>query len=138
MAAGRPIARVLACVGARVALSLFALLNSGFWGFLAASWRWRPELVEQLAIKLGTRRGHERYLKSAPAWGRLAAALTGFWIAAAALYLVGDRIKSPFAVIVLFTIAACFLIMAIVAGGVVARSVGFGDISAADSGQQPV
>lgn len=125
-------------MGARIALAGFALLNGAFWGFLAACWRWRPELVERLAIKLGTRRGHERYLKGAPAWGRLAATLTGFWITAAALYLVGDRIKSPFAVIVLFTIAACFLIMAIVAGGILARTVGFGDASATDSGQQPV
>jgi hypothetical protein len=131
-------AGVLACVGPRIALAVFALLNGGFWGFLAACWRWRPELVERLAITLGTRRGHERYLKSAPAWGRLAAALTGFWITAAGLYLVGDRIKSPFAVIVLFTIAGCFLIMAIVAGGILARTVGFGDASSADSGQQSV
>ncbi len=125
-------------MGPRIALAVFAVLNGAFWGFLAACWRWRPELVERLAIRLGTRRGHERYLKSAPAWGRLAAALTGFWIAAAGLYLVGDRTKSPFAVIVLFTIAACFLIMAIVAGGILVRTVGFGDGSATDSGQQPV
>lgn len=123
---------------ARIALAAFALLNGVFWALMAACWRWRPELVERLAIKLGTRRGHERYLKNAPLWGRLAATLTGFWITAAGLYLVGDRIKSPFAVIVLFTIAGCFLIMAIVAGGMLARTVGFGDGSAADSGQQPV
>lgn len=125
-------------MGARIALAVFALLNSAFWGFLAACWRWRPELVERLAILVGTRRGHERYLKNVPLWGRLAAALTGFWITAAGLYLVGDRIKSPFAVIVLFTIAACFLIMAIVAAGVLVRTVGFGDGSSTDSGQQPV
>ena len=125
-------------MGPRIALAVFALLNGAFWGFLAACWRWRPELVERLAIRLGTRRGHERYTKSAPAWGRLAAVLTGFWITAAALYLVGDRTKSPFAVIVLFTIAACFLIMAIVAGGILVRTVGFGDGSSTDSGQQPI
>jgi Flp pilus assembly protein TadB len=125
-------------VGARIALAIFALGNGGFWGFLAASWRWRPELVERLAVVFGTRRGHDRYLKNAPSWGRLAAALTGFWITAAALYLVGDRVGSPFAVIVLFTIAACFLIMAIVSAGVLARTVGFGDALPADAGQQPV
>lgn len=125
-------------MGARIALAVFALLNSAFWGFLAACWRWHPELVERLAILVGTRRGHERYLKNVPHWRRLAAALTGFWITAAGLYLVGDRIKSPFAVIVLFTIAACFLIMAIVAAGVLVRTAGFGDGSSTDSGQQPV
>lgn len=125
-------------MGARIALAVFALLNGAFWAFLAACWHWRPGLVERLAILLGTRRGHDRYLKNARLWGRLAAALTGFWITAAGLYLVGDRIRSPFAVIVLFTIAACFLIMAIVAGGVLVRTVGFGDGSASDSGQQPV
>jgi hypothetical protein len=125
-------------VGARIALAIFAVANGGFWGFLAACWHWRPELVEKVAMLFGTRRGHDRYLKNAPSWGRLAAALTGFWIAAAALYLVGDRMRSPFAVIVLFTVAACFLIMAIGAAGVLARTVGFGDALPADSGQQPV
>jgi len=125
-------------VGARIALAAFALLNGVFWASLAVCWRWRPDLVERLAIKLGTRRGHERYQRNAPQWSRLAAVLTGFWITAAALYLVGDRMRSPFAVIILFTIAACFLIMAIVAGGLLARTVGFGDSSAPDSGQQLV
>lgn len=125
-------------MGPRIALAAFALLNGAFWASLAVCWRWRPEVVEWLAIKLGTRRGHDRYLQNARLWSRLAAALTGFWITAAGLYLVGDRIRSPFAVVVLFTIAGCFLIMAIVAGGLLARTVGFGDASPADSGQQPV
>ncbi|TME82943.1 MAG: hypothetical protein E6I47_05585 [Chloroflexi bacterium] len=67
-------------------------------------------------MQLGT---HERYLKNAPVWARLAAALTGFWTLAAALYLTAGHNTGPFIVIALFTAAAACLIIAIAAAGAV-------------------
>jgi hypothetical protein len=100
----------------RGGLSLFALLNAAGWAALAAAWAFRPEWAERLPLQLGT---HERYLKAAPKWARLAAALTGFWTLAAALYLTAGHNTSPFIVIPLFTAAAACLIVAIVAAGAV-------------------
>ena len=55
---------------------MFALLNAAGWAALAAAWPFRPEWAERLPLQLGT---HERYLKAAPLWARLATSLTGFW-----------------------------------------------------------
>ncbi len=98
----------------RGSLSLFALLNAAGWAALAAAWRFRPEWAERLPLQLGT---HERYLKAAPVWARLAASLTGFWTLAAALYLTAGHNTAPFIVIGLFTAAAACLIIAIAAAG---------------------
>jgi hypothetical protein len=103
----------------RPLLSLFALLNAGGWAALAAAWAFRPEWAERLPLQLGT---HERYLKAAPVWARLAAALTGFWTMAAALYLTAGHNTAPFIVIGLFTAAAACLIAAVVAAGAVFRA----------------
>src|SRR5205807_956912 len=92
----------------RAGLSLFALLNAAGWAALAAAWKFRPEWAERLPLELGT---HERYLKAAPVWARLAAALTGFWTLAAALYLTAGHNTAPFIVIALFTAAAACLII---------------------------
>jgi hypothetical protein len=104
----------------RVALFVFALLNAAGWAALAAAWKFRPDWAERLPLQLGT---HERYLKAAPKWARLAAALTGFWTLAAALYLTAGHNTPPFVVIALFTAAAACLIVAIVAAGVVFSAV---------------
>ena len=104
----------------RGSLSLFALLNAAGWAALAAAWSFRPTWAERLPLQLGT---HERYLKAAPKWARLAAALTGFWTLAAALYLTAGHNTAPFIVIALFTAAAAFLILAIAAAGAVFRAV---------------
>ena len=111
----------------RGSLSLFALINAASWAAanapssgacaaLAAAWKFRPEWAERLPLQLGT---HERYLKNAPVWARLAAALTGFWTVAAALYLTAGHNTAPFIVIALFTAAAACLIIAIAAAGAV-------------------
>src|SRR3989440_598654 len=94
----------------RGGLSLFALLNATGWAALAAAWKFRPEWAERLPLQLGT---HERYLKAAPLWARLAVALTGFWALAAALYLTARHNTAPLIVIALFTAAAACLIIAI-------------------------
>lgn len=104
----------------RGGLSLFALLNAAAWAALAAAWRFHPEWAERLPMQLGT---HERYRKHAPVWARLAAALTGFWTLAAALYLTAGHNTAPFIVIGLFTAAAACLIIAIAAAGAVFRAV---------------
>ena len=91
----------------RGGLSLFALLNAAGWAALAAAWKFRPEWAERLPLQLGT---HERYLKAAPVWARLAASLTGFWALAAALYLTAGHNTAPIIVIALFTAAAACLI----------------------------
>jgi peptidoglycan/LPS O-acetylase OafA/YrhL len=104
----------------RGSLSLFALLNAAGWAALAAAWRYRPEWAEQLPLQLGT---HERYLKAAPVWARLAASLTGFWTLAATLYLTAGHNTTPFIVIGLFTAAAACLIIAIAAAGAVFSTV---------------
>jgi hypothetical protein len=104
----------------RGSLSLFALLNAAGWAALAAAWKYRPEWAERLPLQLGT---HERYLKAAPVWARLAAALTGFWTLAAALYLTAGHNTAPVIVIGLFTAAAACLIIAIVAAGAVFSAV---------------
>jgi hypothetical protein len=103
----------------RGSLSIFALLNAAGWAALAAAWRFRPEWAERLPLQLGT---HERYLKAAPVWARLAASLTGFWTLAAALYLTAGHNTSPFIVIGLFTAAAACLIVAIGAAAGVFRA----------------
>lgn len=103
----------------RPLLSGFALLNAGGWALLAAAWAFRPEWAERLPLQLGT---HERYLKAAPVWARLAAALTGFWTMAAALYLTAGHNTAPLIVIALFTAAAACLIVAVVAAGAVFRA----------------
>jgi len=53
--------------------------------------------------------------------------MAGFWIAAAGLYAVGDPSANRAAVIVLFVIASIFLIIGIVAGRSVFRTLGFAD-----------
>ena len=102
----------------RVLLSLFALGNAVAWGALAAAWAYRPEWAERLPLQLGT---HERYLKAAPAWARLGAALTGFWALAAALYLTAGHETARLIVVALFTAAAACLIVAIGAAAAVFR-----------------
>jgi urease accessory protein UreF len=120
----------------RGALFLFALLNAAGWAALAAAWKFRPEWAERLPLQLGT---HERYLKSAPVWARLAAALTGFWTVAAALYLTAGHNTAPIIVIVLFTMAAACLIIAIAAAGAVFRAVQPDPLPVApEGGQQPL
>ena len=104
----------------RGSLSVFALLNAAGWAALAAAWKFHPEWAERLPLQLGT---HERYLKAAPLWARLAAALTGFWTLAAALYLTAGHNTAPFIVIALFTAAAACLIIAIAAAGAVFSAV---------------
>lgn len=103
----------------RGSLSLFAVISAVGWGALAAAWRWRPAWAERLPLQLGT---HERYLKAAPVWARLAAALTGFWATAAGLYLAAGHNTQPIVLVALFTLAAAFLIAAIVAAGAVFRA----------------
>jgi len=70
-------------------------------------------------LQLGT---HERYLKAAPVWARLALALTGFWTLAAALYLTAGHNTAPLIVVALFTAAAACLIVAIGASAAVYRA----------------
>ena len=100
-------------------LSIFALLNAAGWAALAAAWAFRPEWAERLPLELGT---HERYLKAAPLWARLAASLTGFWTLAAALYLPAGHNSLPLIIIGLFTAAAACLIVAIGAATAVFRA----------------
>jgi peptidoglycan/LPS O-acetylase OafA/YrhL len=120
----------------RGGLSLFALLNAAGWAALSAAWRFRPEWAERLPLQLGT---HERYLKAAPKWARLAAALAGFWTLAAALYLTAGHNTAPFVVIALFTAAAACLIIAIAAAGAVFRAVQPDPLPVApEGGQQPL
>jgi hypothetical protein len=120
----------------RASLSLFALLNAAGWAALAAAWRFRPDWAERLPLQLGT---HERYLKAAPLWARLAAALTGFWTLAAALYLTAGHDTSPFIVIPLFTAAAACLIIAIIAAGAVFSAVRPDPLpTSLEGGQQPL
>jgi hypothetical protein len=104
----------------RGSLSLFALLNAAGWAALAAAWSFKPIWAERLPLQLGT---HERYLKAAPVWARLAVALTGFWTLAAALYLTAGHSTAPLIVIALFTAAGACLIIAIAAAGAVFRAV---------------
>ena len=103
----------------RLLLMLFALCNAAGWAALAAAWAFRPTWAERLPLQLGT---HERYLKVAPVWARLAAALTGFWTLAAALYLTAGHNTAPLVVIALFTAAAACLIVAIGAAAAVYRA----------------
>jgi len=100
-------------------LTLFALLNAASWAALAAAWALRPSWSERLPMQLGT---HERYRKAAPAWARLALALTGFWALAAGLYLTAGHNTAALVVIVLFTAAAACLIVAIGAAAAVYRA----------------
>jgi hypothetical protein len=103
----------------RLVLMLFALANAAGWAALGAAWAFRPEWAERLPLQLGT---HERYLKAAPVWARLAGALTGFWTLAAALYLTAGHNTSALVVIALFTAAAACLIVAIGAATAVYRA----------------
>jgi hypothetical protein len=103
----------------RALLFVFALGNAAGWAALACAWKYRPEWAERLPLELGT---HQRYLKAAPVWARLAAALTGFWTLAAALYLTAGHNAPPVAVIALFTLAAACLIVAIGAAAAVYRA----------------
>jgi hypothetical protein len=103
----------------REALSGFAVVNAVFWAALAIAWAFRPGWAEQLPWGLGS---HERYRRSGPAWARLAASLAGFWAMAAGLYMVAGRSGSRAAVIVLFVLAACFLVVAVLAAGAVYRA----------------
>ena len=100
-------------------LSLFALVNAAGWAALALAWAYRPDWAERLPLQLGTQ---ERYVKAAPVWARLAAALTGFWTLAAALYLTAGHNTAPLIVIALFTAAAACLIVAIGAAAGVYRA----------------
>jgi hypothetical protein len=103
----------------RGVLTLFALLNAASWAALAAAWAFRPDWSERLPMQLGT---HERYRKAAPAWARLAVALTGFWALAAGLYLMAGHNTAALIVIALFTAAAACLIVAIGAAAAVYRA----------------
>jgi hypothetical protein len=103
----------------RACLSLFAVLNAAGWAALAAAWALRPGWSERLPYQLGT---HQRYRKAAPAWARLAAALTVFWSLAAVLYLTAGHNAAPLLVISLFTAAAACLIVAIGAAAAVFRA----------------
>jgi hypothetical protein len=103
----------------RAFLFVFALGNAAGWAALACAWQFRPEWAERLPLQLGT---HERYLKAAPVWARLAAALTGFWTLAAGLYLTAGHSTAPVIVIALFTAAAACLIVAIGAATAVYRA----------------
>jgi hypothetical protein len=117
-------------------LSLFALLNAAGWGALAGAWAFRPEWAERLPLELGT---HERYLKAAPLWARLAASLTGFWTLAAALYLTAGHNTPPLIIIALFTAAAACLIVAIGAATAVFRALQPDPLPLApEGGQQPL
>ncbi len=98
----------------RQGLSIFAFVNAACWAALAAAWIWRPGWAERLPLELGT---HERYLAAAPAWGRLALALAGFWTVAAALYLTGGRSSNAALIIALFGLSAAFLMLAVLAAG---------------------
>jgi len=118
----------------RGGLSLFALLNAAGWAALAAAWAFRPGWSERLPMQLGT---HERYRKAAPAWARLAVALTVFWSLAAVLYLTAGHDTAPFVVIGLFTAAAACLIVAIAAATAVFRALQPEPLPVApESGQQ--
>jgi hypothetical protein len=117
-------------------LSLFALLNAAGWAALAAAWAFRPEWAERLPLELGT---HERYLRAAPLWARLAASLTGFWTLAAALYLTAGHNTPPLVIIALFTAAAACLIVAIGAATAVFRALQPEPLPLApEGGQQPL
>src|SRR5438309_10449108 len=100
-------------------LSLFALLNAAGWAALAAAWAFRPEWAERLPLELGT---HERYLKAAPVWARLATTLTGFWTLAAAHYLTAGHNSAALIIVGLLTAAAACLIVAIGAAAAVFRA----------------
>ena len=118
----------------RVTLSVFAMLNAAGWAALALAWAFRPEWAERLPLQLGT---HQRYLKAAPVWARLGAALTGFWTLAAMLYLTAGHNTAPLIVIALFTTAAAFLIIAIAAATAVFRALQPDPLPVApESGQQ--
>ncbi|TMF59601.1 MAG: hypothetical protein E6I16_09090 [Chloroflexi bacterium] len=118
----------------RAMLSVFAMLNAAGWAALALAWAFRPDWAERLPLQLGT---HQRYLKAAPVWARLAAALTGFWTLAAMLYLTAGHNTAPLIVIALFTTAAAFLIIAIAAATAVFRALQPDPLPLApESGQQ--
>lgn len=93
---------------ARVLLSLFAILNVAFWAVLAWVWAVKPAWAARVPLGLGT---DPRYLH-APARARLAAALAAFWSVAAVLYLIKSA-SDPLAFVILFVLAAIFLILAI-------------------------
>ena len=118
----------------RAMLSVFAMLNAAGWAALALAWAFRPDWAERLPLQLGT---HQRHLKAAPVWARLAAALTGFWTLAAMLYLTAGHNTAPLIVIALFTTAAAFLIIAIAAATAVFRALQPDPLPLApESGQQ--
>jgi len=117
-------------------LSLFALLNAAGWAALAAAWAFRPEWAERLPLQLGT---HERYLRAAPLWARLATSLTGFWTLAAALYLTAGHNTAPLIIVGLFTAAAACLIVAIGAATAVFRALQPDPLPLTpEGGQQPL
>jgi hypothetical protein len=117
-------------------LSLFALLNATGWAALAAAWAFRPEWAERLPLQLGT---HERYLKAAPLWARLATSLTGFWTLAAALYLTAGHNTAPLIIVGLFTASAACLIVAIGAATAVFRELQPDPLPVTpEGGQQPL
>src|SRR5437588_6994032 len=117
-------------------LSRFALLNAGGWAALAAVWAFRPEWAERLPLQLGT---HERYLKAAPVWARLATSLSGFWTLAAALYLTAGHNAASLIIVGLFTAAAACLIVAIGAAAAVFRVLQPDPLPATpEGGQQPL
>lgn len=102
----------------RALLSIFAVVNAAAWAALAAAWAYRPTWAERLPLQLGT---HERYRKAAPAWARLAGALAAFWMFAAALYLTAGHNTPALVIVILFTLAAACLIIAIGAAAAVYR-----------------
>jgi len=117
-------------------LSLFALLNAAGWAALAAAWAFRPEWAGRLPLQLGT---HERYLKAAPLWARLATSLTGFWTLAATLYLTAGHNTAPLIIVGLFTAAAACLIVAIAAASAVFRALQPDPLPVTpEAGQQPL
>lgn len=93
----------------RWALSIFSVLNVGFWAVLAWAWAVRPSWASRLPLKLGT---GERYGKGVPAWARLAAAIAAFWSVAGVMYLTVNA-SNRLAFVALFVMAAIFLILGI-------------------------
>jgi hypothetical protein len=93
----------------RWALSIFSILNVGFWALLAWVWAVRPSWAGRIPLGLGT---NERYRGTVPTWARLAAAVAAFWAVAAVMYLVLNS-GSRLAFVALFVLAAIFLILGI-------------------------
>jgi hypothetical protein len=93
----------------RIVLSVFSILNVALWALLAWVWAVKPTWAGRIPLGLGT---DPRFDSKVPVWGRLAAALAGFWAVAAVLYLTVYE-ASRLAFVALFVMAAIFLILGI-------------------------